>query len=167
MAGRELTRHGRAQELMPGGFGGTWGIFDQLRREMDRLFDTFPRIGRGVPEVGEFLSASILIDVRETDGQVRLEAELPGVSEGDIELSLDPSGELLVLRGEKKLQREAEEQGVYRAERAYGRFERIVELPAPVKDDPIEAHFKNGVLTVEMTKSDGGRARKKIPIKAS
>ncbi len=164
MAGRELTRRGRGQELVPGGLG-SWGPFEQLRREMDRLFESFPRLGLGA--AGELSTTAIPVDIEESDGHVRVQAELPGVTEKDIELSLDPTDELLVIKGEKKVEHEKEEGGVYRSERAYGRFERTVQLPAPVKEDEIEAHFKNGVLTIDMTKAEEGKQRKKIPIKAS
>ncbi len=165
MANRELTKRGRGQELAPAGFG-AWSPFEQLRREMDRLFESFPRFGFGGAE-GGLSSTSIPVDIDEKDGHVRVQAELPGVTEKDIELTLDPTAELLVIKGEKKVESEKEEGGVYRSERAYGRFERTVRLPAPVKEDQIEAHFKNGVLTVEMTEAEEGKQRKKIPIKTS
>ncbi len=164
MANRELTRRTRGQEIAP---TGGWSPFEQLRREMDRLFESFPRFGLGTSELPEVSAAMVPVDVEESGDKVKLHAELPGVTEKDIELSLDPSGDLLLLKGEKKVEHESEEGGVYRAERSYGRFERTIPLPAPVKEDQIQAQFKNGVLTVEMTKTDQGKSRKKIPIKGS
>ncbi len=166
MASREIARRNVGQEIGPASFT-PWGIFDELRRDMSRLFDVLPTRGR---EGGAFPAgaAFVPVEVEETDDRVIVNAELPGMSEKDIELSLDPSGEAMVLRGEKKSEREERnDSGVYRSERVYGAFERVIPLPARVDENKIEAHFQNGVLKVEMKKAEDAKSRKKIEIKPS
>lgn len=159
----ELTRRTGGGELVPGGYGG-WGLFDHLRREMNQLFESFPRAWSGNLFSG--VALSVPVDVDEADNLVCVEAELPGMAEKDIELTLTPSCDALVIKGEKKLEHEKRDGSMYYGERAYGRFERTIPLPSRVDSEKVQAHFKNGILTVEMRKAEG-TTRKSIPIKAS
>lgn len=135
-----------------------------LRQEMDRVFEDFGRsFGLDWPAWGgeSWASFSPSVDVDETDAEVRVTAELPGVEEKDFELSLE--GDVLTLRGEKQREHEEERGGWYRSERSYGRFERHVPLPSEVQADQARAEFRKGVLTVTLPKSPEAR-RRRIPI---
>jgi len=130
--------------------------------QMNRLFDEF---SRDLDLPGMSLSTDFgfpHVEVSETDKEVKVEAELPGLSEGDIDLTLKDGA--LILRGEKKSTIEDKSRRV--SERFYGRFERMIPLPSEVKEDQVNAAFKNGVLTVTLPKSaEAAQKSKRIPIK--
>lgn len=134
-----------------------------FHEQMNRLFDEFSR-DLDVPGVG--LSTDFgfpHVELTESDKDVKVEAELPGLSEGDIELTLKDGA--LLIRGEKKGALEDKSRRV--SERFYGRFERSIPLPSEVKEDQVSAAFKNGVLTVTLPKSaEAAQRSKRIPIKA-
>lgn len=122
--------------------------FFQLHREMNRLFDDF-FTDFGTPSVfaaGENGARAIHIDVKDKGKALKLEAELPGVSEDDIDVELHDN--LLTIRGERK--DEEEKDGVSR--RSYASFQRSMSLPFDVDPDAIDAKFKNGVLTLTLPK---------------
>jgi len=133
-----------------------------FHEQMNRLFDEFSR-GLDVPSLG--LSSDFgfpHVELSETDKDVKVEAELPGLSEGDIELTLRDGA--LVIRGEKKGAMEDKSRRV--SERFYGRFERAIPLPGEVREDQVNATFRNGVLTVTLPKSaEAAQKSKRIPIK--
>ena len=134
-----------------------------FHEQMNRLFDEFSR-DLDVPGVG--LSADFgfpHIELSESDKDIKVEAELPGLSEGDIELTLKDGA--LLIRGEKKSAIEDKSRRL--TERFYGRFERSIPLPSEVREDQVNATFKNGVLTVTLPKSaEATQKSKRIPIKA-
>jgi len=140
-----------------------------LRSEMDRLFEDFGRsFGLESPlwagEAWGVFSPSV--DVHETDDEVRVTAELPGLEEKDFELSLE--SDRLVLRGEKKREHEEGSGESYRLERSYGRFERHVPLPCEVQPDDARATFRQGLLSVTLPKApDARRRRVRIPVRGS
>ena len=120
----------------------------RLRSEFDRLFDDLPLrfpslrfdTGFGAPA----------LEMTETDGAYKLTAELPGIDSKDVDVSVEDG--MLKIAGEKKSEREENERGYRLSERSYGRFERLVRLPAGAKADAIKAKNKNGVLTVTIPK---------------
>jgi HSP20 family protein len=132
-----------------------------LQTEMNRLFDDFfraseiPTFGRslGLPPFSllEQSAVSLRIDVHETDKELGISAELPGVSENDIDVSL--SRDVLTISGEKRQESEQNVKGWYCIERSYGVFTRSVKLPCEVDQDSCHASFKNGILTVSLAKS--------------
>lgn len=135
-----------------------------LHRDINRLFDDVFR-GFSVPSLlsPTHSLASPRIELSENDKEIRVSAELPGMEEKDIEISLDDHQ--LLIRGEKKSETSDSERGY--SERSYGRFERRIGLPAQIEEDRIEARFRNGVLTVTVPRSaDAERGRKTIPINA-
>jgi HSP20 family protein len=134
-----------------------------LHREMDRLFDEFTRgfelwpFGHGPSErwpapMGAYAPQ---VDVSEDDESVIVTAELPGMAEKDIDLSLAHGA--LTLRGEKREEKESKERGYYRSERCYGSFTRSIPLPCAVDEEKVVATFKKGVLTVTLPKSPEAR----------
>jgi HSP20 family protein len=134
--------------------------FVQFRREMDRLFDDFFR----APMFGGGLAGSALgwptLEVKEGDDEVTVTAELPGLSEKDVELSVHDG--VLTLRGEKKSEHRDKDRGW--SERYYGRFERSIALPDGADEAKCEAEFRDGVLTVRMPRSQEARRGRRIPI---
>lgn len=137
--------------------------FSALHREMDRLFDSFLR-DYGVPGLagaeGSSLMAAPKIDVSETDRELRIEAELPGVKEDDIEVEL--ADDLLTIHGEKKAERQEGQKGYHMKERTYGSFSRAMRLPFSADPEQVKASFDSGVLTVTVAKpqESKGQARK-------
>jgi HSP20 family protein len=143
--------------------------FYAFRREMDQVFDNF--FGRGfglTPFSGNFMEGfgefNPRVDVTETDQEVRITAELPGLEEKDIDVSL--SNDILTLKGEKKSEQEDKRENYYRMERSYGSFQRSIQLPQEVDGDKVEATFKNGVLQITLPKLHPGPGVKKISIKS-
>jgi HSP20 family protein len=98
------------------------------------------------------------LDVSETDKEIEVIADLPGLEKKDIDISLDNG--VLVIKGEKKEEYKETDKHVHRMERRYGSFYRALRLPTEVKSDKIEASFKNGVLKITLPKSE--EAKKKI-----
>jgi HSP20 family protein len=135
--------------------------FDRLRKEMDRVWDSFfeGRPSRRTREEGEWLPS---LDVSETKSDLVVKAELPGMEAKDIEISLNEG--LLTIKGEKKQEREEKEEGYHLIERSYGTFTRSIRLPKDVQSDKIKASFKNGVLKVILPKSEEAK-KKEIKIK--
>ncbi len=128
--------------------------FLALHREMNRLFDDALRggavqAGSQGGQGGAMLAPHM--DVSETDKDVRLQAELPGVNEKDIEVSLND--DVLTIRAEKRQERREERQGTHFSERSYGTFQRSLRLPFPVSQDQVQATFENGVLSVTLPKA--------------
>jgi HSP20 family protein len=93
-----------------------------------------------------------VVDVSESDKEIKVSAELPGMDPKDVSISLD--GNRLTLRGEKKFEQEEKKEDYHRIERSYGSFCRVINLPGDVHEDQVKASFKNGVLTVVMPKTE-------------
>jgi HSP20 family protein len=122
----------------------------------------FNRFEGGVPSLLNRMPAWPSVEVAETDKDVRIVAELPGMDEKDVEVTVDD--DVLTIRGEKKAEMEDKERRF--SERYYGHFERRIPLPFEVEDDKAEASFANGVLTVTLPKSPKAETKtKRIAIK--
>jgi HSP20 family protein len=127
--------------------------FDTLQREIDRIFDTF---ARGLPSGGA-IGAFPSLDLRETDKEIKITCELPGMEEKDVQLSL--TDDVLTIRGEKVAQRDEKDDGVQYSECSYGAFSRSVELPAHVDPSRVEARMNKGVLKIVASKTAAPNAR--------
>jgi HSP20 family protein len=131
--------------------------FASFRREMDRLFDDFFAPGEARSFAGEASGGGALsaitpsIDLHETDAAYEVSAELPGIEQKDVEVTLRENA--LVLSGEKREERKEGEAGRHWSERSFGRFQRIIPLPEEVDADKVEARFNNGVLKVTLPKN--------------
>ena len=141
--------------------------FLTFQQEMNRLFDDF--FGRSALEPfgafrQEWDAFSPRVDVAETDSEIVVSAELPGLDDEDIEVSLARG--LLTISGEKKQEKEKKDRDYYRVERSYGSFQRSVALPSEVDANKVDAVFQKGVLTVTLPKKGGEKARKRISVKA-
>ena len=105
------------------------------------------------------------VDMTETDDEIRISAELPGVEKDALEIS--SSAGKISIRGEKKAQEEDKKNDYYRLERTYGAFQRTFNLPCEIDEGRIDASFKNGVLKIHLPKTEAARQRiKKIPVKS-
>ena len=143
--------------------------FSALRAEMDSLFDSFvgglpafPRMFGTSGDLGFALTPHM--DVKETDKEIVVEAELPGIDEKDVSLALQDG--VLTIRGEKKHEHDEEKEGYRMTERRYGSFQRSVRLPDTVDEDKVEASFNNGVLKVSLPKLPEAVGKQRtIPIK--
>lgn len=154
-------------------------IWQSFRGEMDRLFDRFAGSGFGFPSLrrmldvepiwrfdSKFAFAAPAVDVTEDEKAYKITAELPGMSEKDIDIAM--TGDMIVLKGEKRQEREEKEKNRYVSERSYGAFQRSFDLPDGVDRDKITADFAKGVLTVTLPKTtEAQKQQKKIEVKAA
>lgn len=145
---------------------GEFEIFRGLRREMDHLFDDFAR-GVGLhADIGSYLSHSTKIDVTETDDALSVTAELHGMDEKDVEVSL--ADDVLTIRGEKKREYEEKKANYHLRERSWGAFKRSVSVPFRADPEKVRADFKKGVLSVTISKPAEAKTQvKKISVNAA
>jgi HSP20 family protein len=142
---------GERKELSP---------FTSLQREMDRLFADFSK-RFGAPLAGD---AFPKLDISETDGEIKVSAELPGIEEKDVDVTL--RDDVLTIKGEKKAEREEKDKNYHLVERSYGSFQRTIQLPAGMDPAKVKATMDKGVLTVTMPKPAAAQP-KKIEIKSA
>jgi HSP20 family protein len=149
-----------------------------FRTEMDRLFDRFSG-GWGMPSLrrmfesepafryeSSFTLPSPAVDITEDEASYKVTAELPGMTEKEIEVVL--SDGMLTLKGEKRAEREQKDKNFHLTERSYGSFQRSFTLPDGVDRDKVSADFAKGVLTISMPKTAKAKeAEKKIEVKAA
>jgi HSP20 family protein len=138
-------------------FSPVWNQLQQLQSEMNRLFDRWGDNG------GSGLAAFPPVNVWEEGDQVFVEAELPGMSQKDLEIYVT-GGNQLTLKGERKPSF-PEKSVRHRQERGFGSFARVLTLPFPVNADKVDAHFENGVLQIKLAKHESAKPRK-ITVKA-
>jgi HSP20 family protein len=135
-----------------------------FRTEMDRLFDSFFADSFGQTDRPWGVAAwGPPLDVEETDKEILVRAEIPGVKAEELDLAI--SGDSLIISGEKKASEEKKEQGYVYQERRFGSFRREVPLPSAVDPDTVEAEYKDGVLHVKLHKSTEALP-KRIAVKA-
>lgn len=136
--------------------------FSGLRRVMDRWFDDF------TTDFSEVMPTSMRaftpqLDLKETDDKLILSAELPGLTDKDVNVEID--NDILTISGEKRSEHKEEEKGRYVSERTFGSFERSIRLAPDIDREKIDAVVKNGVLTVTLPKSAKAKnAVKKISV---
>ena len=151
------------QEEKPGQHLATsdmWRPFEKLRQQVDHLFEDFNRgslstpFGRGLFDAEPFWRRELIsrnvpaVDISDKEKSYEITAELPGMDEKNIEVKL--SNGSLIIKGEKKEDKEEKRKGYYLSERHYGSFERVFNLPKEVDADKIEAHLDEGVLKVQI-----------------
>lgn len=126
-----------------------------MEREFSRLFDSFTnRFGRTSKEDEEFENAvwMPLTDISETEDHYELNVDLPGVSKDDLKISY--SDHQLTISGERKQEKESKGSKYHRIERSYGKYYRSFNLPEKIKDDQIDASFKDGQLKIVVPKAE-------------
>jgi HSP20 family protein len=142
-------------------------VFGSFHREMDRLFNRFlggfdlePTRDMQLLE-GEFMPS---VDITENDKEITVTAELPGMSDKDISVTVSKNE--LTIKGEKKEETEDKGKDYYQMERRFGSFCRVVPLTSEVDENKTDAEFKKGVLTIRMPKTaEARRAAKKVTVK--
>ncbi|MDB6045934.1 MAG: heat shock protein Hsp20 [Gammaproteobacteria bacterium] len=137
-----------------------------LNRDINRLFNDFLQPS-ALPTMADTVATALItpqINVSETDNEIRVTAELPGVDLDDLEV--DVADDMLVIRGEKRLERSDEDENYHFVERAYGSFQRTVQLPFAADSEQVRASFENGVLTVTVPKSDQQQRTHRIDVQA-
>ncbi len=142
--------------------------FTEMRAEMDRIFDNFlgpnflgpwPRVSRSEPSG---ISAPT-VDIRENENEFVFEAELPGMGEKDVQVTVRNG--VLTLKGEKKSERDEKKDTYHLVERSSGSFERSFRLPDSADEEKIAADFNKGVLRIVVPKrAEAVKAEKSIPI---
>ncbi len=155
-----------------------WRPLDDLRREVDRLFDAFHRGGWRLP-LGGFPSepevsalrgmmwpSAVAVDVAERDDAFEITAELPGVTAGDVEVTV--AGRRLTLKAEKKEESESAAEGRRMSERRYGALSRSFDLPDDVDPERIQASHADGVLKIVLPRTAKPKAEaRRIEVKAA
>lgn len=134
----------------------SWGAVDRLaslRDEMNRLLDfSFPSRDSGL-----FSGWSPALDVFDEKDKLLVKVELPGMKKEDIEISLHDG--VLTISGERKHEFEKKEGQTFRSERYFGKFQRSVTLPTMVKADDVKATYKDGLLSIELAKTEEAKPR--------
>ena len=141
----ELVRWRPRRDLM--GFGGG----------MDRLFNDFFAPLFHDTEASDTWNWQPVVDIYDKDDNIVIKADLPGVDKKDIHVDL--KGRVLTLSGERSEEKEADGEGCYRRERAYGKFTRTFNLAADVLPDKINATYRDGVLHVMIPKSEAQKPK--------
>jgi Molecular chaperone (small heat shock protein) len=135
------------------------GLFGDFRREMDQILERFfgdnggAAARTGLPSLSMTGAVRPAIDIAENDTAITLTAELPGMSEEQVDLTIADG--VLTLKGEKKIEHTSDKDNVHLVERSYGSFRRTFPVPDRVDADKITAKFDRGVLVVTMPKKPG------------
>ncbi|HAT8592142.1 TPA: Hsp20/alpha crystallin family protein [Legionella pneumophila] len=140
----------------------------QLHQEIDRIFDNVLRsvgisnldIDKTLPHSTQNLLLKPCVDIAATDKEYTITVEVPGVEEDHIKLEL--TNDTLIIKGEKKHESEKKDKNIYRVERAYGAFQRVLSLPEDANQEDIKAQIKNGVLTITMPRKEVSKPKGKL-----
>lgn len=138
--------------------------FADFRTEMNALFDNFFRGFALEPSWARSSAFNPKVDVKESEKEVLVSAELPGLEDKDIDVSL--TRDAVTIKGEKRQEKEDKGKDYYKMERSYGSFIRTIPLPAEIDIDKVKAEFKKGVLNISLPKTAKAvKATKKIAVK--
>lgn len=169
--GNQATRsEGRSQEQglsrrEESSFLSPFSFMARFSEEMDRLFEDFG-FGGGflVPSSGSFQNSmwSPLTEVFEREGQLVIQADLPGMSKDDINIDIEE--DQIVIRGERHNEREENREGFYHSERSYGSFYRSIPLPQNIDSEQANATFRNGVLEITMPLPEERQRKRRLEI---
>jgi len=129
-----------------------WEELESMNRRLGPLLDD-SRLSTGI-ESGQWVP---LVDIRETDESLVLQAELPGIEKKDMKIEVKDG--VLTISGERRYEKETTEKNVHRIERAYGKFTRSFSLPTNVDAEKVDAAMKDGVLEVRLSKRESARSK--------
>jgi HSP20 family protein len=141
--------------------GHLFADLDRLQQQMNRMFGRMVPSGTGEAETWTFMPAA---EMEETDTELRLKLEVPGMEAKDI--NLEVSDNAVEIKGERKTETKTEEGGVVRSEMRYGRFDRRIPLPTHIQSDQVQAEYKNGILSITLPKV-ATEVRKAVKIEVS
>jgi len=139
-----------------------------FRKNMEQVFEDFLHASQNFGLFSSPLAKCDFmpqLDVSESETEIQVNAELPGMTDKDIEVSLENN--VLNIKGQKKQEQEKKEKNYHYVERQYGSFYRSIPLPAEVEGEKIEAIFKNGILTISLPKVKSKEQAKKIQVKTT
>jgi len=105
------------------------------------------------------------IDISETENELRVRAELPGVSQGDVEVMLN--NDMLTIRAEREIEQQEDREDYHLVEMSYGTFQRTLQLPYRVDPDQVQARFENGILTISIPKSQAQQRSNRIEVQGT
>ena len=136
-----------------------WDPFRDLNMLQDRMNRLFDNAGRtwGNDEPSASTTWSPAVDIFETEGEIVVKAELPGMERKDITLNLENN--VLTLRGDRRFEKETKDDNYHRIERSYGGFSRAFTIPTSVDDDKIRADYKDGILKIALPKKEQVKAK--------
>ena len=136
-----------------------WDPFRDLNTLQDRMNRLFEDAGRGMrnEEPASTTIWSPAVDIYETEGEIVVKAELPGMDRKDIQLNLENN--VLTIRGDRRFEKETKEDNYQRIERSYGGFSRSFSIPTTVDEDQIRADYKDGVLKVALPKKEQAKPK--------
>ncbi len=161
MAKTEISKPGEASPSRP------LDVFSSMRNEMNRMFERFERDWPRLPSLfGGGNGGAIVpeLDVRESANAITVEADLPGVEEKDVTVTLRDG--VLTIKGEKKQEREEKNESYHLTERSFGSFQRSLRLPDTIDENKVEANFDKGVLKITAAKKpEAVKAERTIAIK--
>jgi HSP20 family protein len=146
---------------------GTGDPFLSLHRDVNRLFED---VFRGAPgsgghqQGGSGTIVNTRLNVSETQTEIRIRAELPGVTQDDVEVTLDD--DVLTIRGEKRFEQKDEKENFHFVECSYGTFQRALRLPYPIDPEQVQATFEHGVLTITLPKTGRQERSRKIQVQS-
>jgi len=123
-----------------------------LQERMNRVFEDAAGRGWKGEEPSPTTSWSPAVDIYETDNQIMVQAELPGIEKKDIALQLENN--VLTLKGERRFEKETKQENYHRIERSYGGFSRAFTIPTIVDEEKIRADYKDGILKIELPKKE-------------
>jgi HSP20 family protein len=160
----KLTRREQRQDrgAMTPSSGGGWPELSRIRSEINRIFED--PFSMAWPSTSFYEGWAPPVDIYEDKDKYIVKAEVPGMRKEDLNVTLD--GNTLSISGERKAEEEKREGESYRAERFFGRFQRSVTLPMAVAEDKIQATYKDGVLSIQVPKSEEAKP-KQIQVKTS
>ena len=136
-----------------------WDPFRDINTLQDRMNRLFEDAGRGWrhEEPASTTTWSPAVDIYETEGEIVVKAELPGMDRKDITLNLENN--VLTIRGERRFEKETKEDNYHRIERSYGGFSRSFSIPTSVDEEKIRADYKDGVLKVALPKKEQAKPK--------
>ena len=152
MASRSLAPSSRSRSRTPA-FPALLDPFRLMNTLIGDVVSTRPGDGAG----NSMLLAQPRMNIDDTGNEIRVTVELPGVSEGDVQITLDD--DMLIIAGEKRDEREVDDRDVRLVERVFGEFRRVIQLPFSPNPDQVEASFRDGILTITVPKNAEQRSK--------
>lgn len=130
-----------------------FGEMESLHRRMNRLFERLMPSGDRFLEL-DFMPAA---EMDETEDEIRLKLEVPGIEAKDLDVEVSEAS--IDISGERKSESKTEAKGMLRSEFSYGKFERVIPLPAHIQNDKVKAEYNNGILTLTLPKTEAEKHR--------
>jgi len=128
-----------------------WRELEDMQRGLSRILDD---TSFATTEAGQWIP---IVDIRETDEALLVQAELPGIDKKDVKIEVKDN--VLTLSGERNYEKDVREENVHRIERSYGKFVRSFSLPTNVDTDKVDASMNNGILEIRLPKKESAKPK--------